>query len=162
MPATRFGRPAVLVSVLTVTAFLPRVFVPQFAFAAEAPAPPRLLVLIVFDQMRGDYLLRWHDLFCPDGFRRLEREGTWFTNCHYAYAITTTGPGHASLLTGCSADRHGIISNEWWDRSAGATVSCAAEERYRPVYSFPPPDDNKAKGKEKSKGSGSPGRRSCR
>jgi len=120
-----------------------------------------LLVLVVFDQMRGDYLLRWRDLFCADGFRRLEREGTWFTNCHYAHAITTTGPGHASLLTGCSAERHGIISNEWWDRAAGATVSCAAEERYQPVYSFEPPaEEKKSKGKdkEKSKGSGSPAR----
>src|SRR5437773_1788909 len=134
MPVTRFGRLAVLVSILTVATFFPGNFARQVASAAEPSPPPRLLVLIVFDQMRGDYPLRWHDLFCPDGFRRLEREGTWFTNCHYAYAITTTGPGHASLLTGCSADRHGIISNEWWDRSVGATVSCAAEERYKPVY----------------------------
>lgn len=160
MSIPRSGRLAVLVFVLGTATLLPWPLAPQTA-AADPPAPPKLLVLVVFDQMRGDYLLRWRDLFCADGFRRLEREGTWFTNCHYAHAITTTGPGHASLLTGCSAERHGIISNEWWDRAAGATVSCAAEERYQPVYSFEPPaEENKSKGKdkEKSKGSGSPAR----
>src|SRR5262245_15182269 len=137
MPITRSGRLAVLVSIV-ILAMLLSCGLARHATAADTPAPPRLLVLVVFDQMRGDYPLRWHDLFSPDGLRRLEREGTWFTNCHYPHAITTTGPGHASLLTGCSAERHGIVANEWWDRSAGATVSCAAEERYQPVYSFPP------------------------
>jgi predicted AlkP superfamily pyrophosphatase or phosphodiesterase len=161
MPVPRSGRLAVLAFVPLTSALLLSAFGPSVSSTADPPAPPKLLVLVVFDQMRGDYPLRWNDLFCPDGFRRLEREGTWFTNCHYPHAITTTGPGHASLLTGCSADRHGIISNDWWDRSAGATVSCVAEERYQPVYSFPPPpEDNKSKSKakEKSKGSGSPGR----
>jgi predicted AlkP superfamily pyrophosphatase or phosphodiesterase len=160
MPVYRSGRLAVFVSVIIAASVLLGGLGPRDAIAADAP-PPKLLVLVVFDQMRGDYLLRWHDLFCPDGFLRLEREGTWFTNCHYAHGITTTGPGHASLLTGCSAERHGIISNDWWDRSAGATVSCAAEDRYQPVYSFrPPAEKNKSKGKdkEKSKGSGSPAR----
>src|SRR3989442_14937815 len=85
---------------------------PWLTPAADAPAAPRLLVLVVFDQMRGDYPLRWHDLFGPDGFQRLEREGTWFTNCYYPYANTQTGPGPASLLTRCSPDKHGIISND--------------------------------------------------
>jgi hypothetical protein len=106
--------------------------------AADAPGKPRLVVLIVFDQMRGDYLARWNDLFTGDGFRRLEREGTWFTNCHYPYAGTQTGPGHASLATGCSPDRHGIVTNDWFDRAAGQSVYCATTDRYSTVYSFPP------------------------
>jgi predicted AlkP superfamily pyrophosphatase or phosphodiesterase len=161
MILTRSGRLAVLASVVLAAGLLSGGLLPHDASAADGPAPPKLLVLVVFDQMRGDYPLRWHELLCPDGFRRLEREGTWFTNCHYAYGITYTGPGHASLLSGCSADRHGIINNEWWDRSAGATVSCAAEARYQPVYSFPPPPDNRSaqdREKDKAKGSGSPGR----
>src|SRR6185369_15076278 len=111
------------------------------ALAAQAQEPtarPRLLVLLVFDQMRGDYLQRWHDLFTDDGFRRLEREGTWFTNCHYPYACTFTGPGHASLSTGCSPNRHGIVANDWFDRSAGASVYCVTSERYRNVLTDPP------------------------
>src|SRR5436853_7280709 len=87
---------------------------------AAEPTKPKLLVLVVFDQFRGDYLARWDSLFTEDGFRRLEREGTWFSNCHYPYAVTMTGPGHASLGTGCSPDRHGIITNDWYDRAAAA------------------------------------------
>jgi hypothetical protein len=99
----------------------------------EAKPKPKLAVLIVFDQMRGDYVDRWKELFVPDGFRRLETEGAWFTNCHYPYATTQTGPGHASLLSGCSADRHGIIANNWYERKEGAPVYCATNIRYERV-----------------------------
>src|SRR5260370_29882141 len=47
---------------------------------------PRLAVLLVFDQMRGDYLTRWENLYTDKGFRRLMREGAWVENCHYPYA----------------------------------------------------------------------------
>ena len=74
------------------------------ALAADvSPQPPvKLAVLVVFDQMRGDYLTRWNDLFCDGGFHRLEKDGAWFQNCNYPYAGTVTGPGHASLATGRS------------------------------------------------------------
>src|SRR6516225_9026144 len=117
------------------------ILITLLATAAEPTKPtstkPKLLVLVVFDQFRGDYLSRWDSLFCEDGFRRLEREGTWFTNCHYPYAVTMTGPGHASLGTGCSPDRHGIITNDWYDRDAGELVYCATSDRYRIVTSLP-------------------------
>jgi predicted AlkP superfamily pyrophosphatase or phosphodiesterase len=100
--------------------------------AAQA-APPRLAVLVVFDQLRGDYVPRWEKLFGDGGFRRLRTAGAWFENCHYPYANTETGPGHASLLTGCSANRHGIITNTWYDRDLGKSVYCATTERYDPV-----------------------------
>src|SRR5262245_29020569 len=83
---------------------------------ADKPERPKLAVLVVFDQMRADYLERWKDLFDPDGFARLRRDGAWFTHCHYPYANTATGPGHASILSGCSPDRHGVINNYWYDR----------------------------------------------
>ena len=51
----------------------------------------------------------------PPGFRRLEQEGAWFQNCHYPYAHTVTAAGHASILTGCSPDKHAIVGNEWFD-----------------------------------------------
>lgn len=104
---------------------------------ADEPLRPRLAVLIVFDQMRGDYLERWFDLFGPDGFRRLLDNGAWFRNCHYPYAMTATGPGHASLLTGCSPRTHGIVGNNWYDRSAGVTVYCASNERYERIPPAP-------------------------
>ena len=118
----------------------------------RAPEKPRLVVLVVFDQMRGDYLERWRTLFTGGGFDRMLREGVWFTNCHYPYAVTATGPGHASILAGCSPDKHGIVGNEFFDRVIGARVYCATtplDERRPPVSA--------AKGKKIPEG-GSPRR----
>lgn len=110
------------------------------AFAADTPnATPqaenqvRLVVLVVFDQLRGDYLQRWGQLFGEGGFRRLEQEGAWFQDCHYPYAVTKTAAGHASLLTGCSPDKHGVITNEWFDRRAGKYAYCVGSERHELV-----------------------------
>jgi predicted AlkP superfamily pyrophosphatase or phosphodiesterase len=120
---------------------------------AAAPSPPpekkpavRLAVLVVFDQMRGDYLTRWKDLYAKDGFRRLLDDGAWFQNCHYPYAFTVTGAGHASLATGCSPRTHGIIANNWYDRKEGEVVYCAASSRYKLVPA-PAPDPAEKKTK---------------
>jgi hypothetical protein len=105
-------------------------------FAAEPPAQParpRLAVLVVFDQLRGDYLQRWDGLFGKDGFRRLMTEGAWFQNCHYPYANTFTAAGHTSLVTGGSPRQHGLIANEWYDRAGGAVTNCVRTDRYGPV-----------------------------
>src|SRR6266540_3429817 len=81
--------------------------------AGQRPAKPKLALIIVIDQLRADYLEKWQDLFGEGGFKRLQTEGAWFTNCHYPYADTVTSIGHASLATGCSPNKHGIIGNEW-------------------------------------------------
>jgi len=109
---------------------------------SKAPTPsasPRvkLAVVIYFDQLRGDYLETWRPLFGEGGFRRLQDDGAWYVDCHYPYATTTTGPGHASALAGCSGDTHGIINNNWYDRKAGAEVYCAASDRYQFVPAKP-------------------------
>ena len=101
------------------------------------PEKPKLVVLVVFDQMRGDYVDKWGSLFGPDGFARMKRDGAWFDNCHYPYGITLTGAGHASMLTGCSPDVHGIIGNTWYDRKSGATVNCAESDRYIRIPPLP-------------------------
>jgi hypothetical protein len=118
------------------------------------PNKPRvkLAVLVVFDQMRGDYLERWRGLFGQAGFARLQTEGAWYTHCYYPYATTTTGPGHTSVLTGTCGDRHGIINNTWYE--GGAVVSCAGSSRYElvppalPVIPDPKVKDVKPKPKE--------------
>jgi predicted AlkP superfamily pyrophosphatase or phosphodiesterase len=99
----------------------------------QQPAKPpkvRLAVMLVFDQMRGDYVEKWRPQFTENGFPRIQRDGVWFTNCHYPYATTTTGPGHASLLSGATLDKTGIVNNEWYDRKASLQVYCAGSERY--------------------------------
>lgn len=87
------------------------------------PGTPKVVVLAVFDQMKQEYLEKWGHLFEEGGFKRLKREGAWFSNCHYPYAFTLTGPGHASIATGTSARDHGIVANEWYDRLEG-DVNC--------------------------------------
>jgi hypothetical protein len=115
-------------------------------YALSRPTPPprkaKLAVLVVFDQMRGDYLQQWRPHFRDDGFARLQRDGAWFSNCHYPYAITTTGPGHASILTGACPDAHGIVNNSWIEK--GIAASCAGRDVYKLVPPAPKfPDDKK-------------------
>lgn len=88
---------------------------PSAAEAPEAAPPagsPKLLLLIVLDQFRGDYLDRFASLW-TGGLRRLLDEGAVFTEAHQGHAVTETSPGHASLATGCYPRRHGIIANYW-------------------------------------------------
>lgn len=92
----------------------------------------RLVVLVVFDQMRGDYLERWSGAFSRDGFERLKREGVWYANCLLPYACSATAPGHASLSTGVTPSVHGIIENYWYDRVKGSTVFATADEKFFP------------------------------
>ena len=102
---------------------------PVASAPAAVPEPCRLAVLVVFDQLRGDYLERWRPLWGEGGFRRLQADGAWFTNCHYPFACTETGPGHATLATGRSPESHGIVGNYWYDRRAAAEVYCVAGTR---------------------------------
>jgi hypothetical protein len=95
--------------------------------AAAAESRPKLVVVCVFDQMRGDYLDRFDAAFGDGGFRRVKREGTHFTNCHYPYAETETGPGHASLASGRLPRHTGITSNEWFDKEQSKIVYCVED-----------------------------------
>jgi hypothetical protein len=98
-------------------------------------------VLVVFDQMRGDYVQRWQDLFEEGGFRLLQKDGAWYTQCHLPYAWSSTSCGHASLATGCSPAVHGIIENDWYDRTRAAQINCVGDDRYYrvPRYSAEAP-----------------------
>src|SRR5712671_624154 len=85
------------------------------SWAAAYNARPKLIVVIVIDQFRGDYLERYRDQFGDGGFRTFLDRGAYFTDCNYDYANTRTGPGHATLFTGAYTSGHGIVANEWWD-----------------------------------------------
>jgi Type I phosphodiesterase / nucleotide pyrophosphatase len=89
---------------------------------------PRLVVVVVIDQFRSDYLDRFSSEFGDGGFRRLEREGASFRQCFYSYAITETGPGHATIATGTTPDRHGIGANEWFDRLQSKLVYAVGDD----------------------------------
>jgi predicted AlkP superfamily pyrophosphatase or phosphodiesterase len=85
------------------------------AFASAYNARPKLIVIIVIDQFRGDYLERYRAQFGEGGFRVFLDRGAYFTDCYYDYANTRTAPGHATLFTGSYTSGHGIVANEWWD-----------------------------------------------
>jgi len=103
--------------------------------AAQTSAPqssqrgkrPRLVLLIAVDQFRYDYLERFGDLFGPNGFRRLLRDGASWTQSNYDHIPTYTAPGHATMLTGAYPAETGIVGNEWPDRSTGKNVSSVSD-----------------------------------
>lgn len=87
---------------------------------------PKLIVIIVIDQFRGDYLHRIEGALGQGGFR-LFTQGAWFDNCQYDYANTETAPGHATIATGAYSNGHGIFANQVWDDDAGAWVTSVAD-----------------------------------
>ncbi|MBC2839585.1 alkaline phosphatase family protein [Robiginitalea sp. SC105] len=95
--------------------------------------PPKLIVGIVVDQMRFDYLSRFWNHYGEDGFRRLAGDGFLCRNHHFNYAPTSTGPGHASVYTGATPAVHGIIGNNWYDKETGEDVYCAGDSQVQSV-----------------------------
>lgn len=89
-----------------------------------AQQKPKLVIGIVVDQMKTEYLYRFYDDFSENGFKRLMTNGYTFQNTHYNYMPTYTGPGHASIFTGTTPAVHGIVGNEWFNRSSQTEMYC--------------------------------------
>lgn len=94
---------------------------------------PRLVVGLVVDQMRYDFLARYYDDFEEGGFKRLMSEGFVYRNAHYNYIPTKTGPGHSSIYTGTTPSKHGIIGNDWYVSSIGRTLNCVEDSLHTNV-----------------------------
>jgi predicted AlkP superfamily pyrophosphatase or phosphodiesterase len=105
--------------------------------AQSTPKKPKLIVGIVVDQMRQDYLYKYADRYNEDGFKRLINEGFMMKNGHYNYIPTYTGPGHASVYTGTTPATHGIISNNWYVKSTGESIYCAGDSTVTNVGGTP-------------------------
>ena len=101
--------------------------------AQDKKQPPKLVVGIMVDQMRQEYLFRFLPKYGSAGFRRLMDDGFMLKNGHYNYAPTVTGPGHASVYTGTTPAIHGVIGNEWYDKELKKQVNCVEDGRYTPV-----------------------------
>jgi len=93
----------------------------SFSQKIQVPAKPKLVVGIVIDQMRYDFLYRYYDSYSERGFKRLLKEGFHCKNNHYHYATTYTGPGHAAIYTGSIPAINGIVGNEWYELSGKLT-----------------------------------------
>lgn len=107
------------------------VFHPAFS----QPDRPKLVVGIVVDQMRQDYLYRYAETFSEGGFKRLMRDGFYLSNAHYNYVPTYTGAGHASVYTGTTPAIHGIVGNDWYDKVNRRQIYCVADDRQTTVGS---------------------------
>jgi type I phosphodiesterase/nucleotide pyrophosphatase len=113
------------------------------SFASAYNGHPKLVVVIVIDQFRGDYLERYRSQFGEGGFRLFLDHGANFTDCNYDYANTRTAPGHATLFTGAYSNGHGIVANEWWEPTKKKMVTSVEDDDTKPVGIAP--DQTKAK-----------------
>ena len=120
--------------------------------AAQAAIPPsaynahpKLVVLLVIDQFREDYLERYRADFKGRGFKLFLDKGAYFPDCYYDYANTKTAPCHSTIGTGAYSDGHGIANNDWWDlsRNKERPITSVEDERYAlvgvPASSKPAP-----------------------
>lgn len=103
------------------------------ALSLHAQERPKLVVGIVVDQMKADYLYRFNEHYSDKGFKKLMREGAEIKNLHYNYVPTYTGPGHASVYTGTTPAFHGIIGNSWYSRDEKKSVYCVGDENVQSV-----------------------------
>ena len=103
-----------------------RAAAPQAVGGRAAIRKPRLIIMLVIDQFRYDYLLRFRPEFVQGGFNLL-LGGANFVNCRYDYATTATCPGHAALATGAYGNLNGIIGNNWYVPALGKDVYCVAD-----------------------------------
>ncbi|WP_431136276.1 alkaline phosphatase PafA [Psychroserpens mesophilus] len=94
---------------------------------------PKLIVGIVVDQMRYDYLTRFYNNYGEGGFKRIMNEGFNCKNNHFNYIPTKTGPGHASIFTGTTPKHHGIIGNNWFDKELKRDVNCVEDNSVTPL-----------------------------
>ena len=92
---------------------------------------PKLVVGIIVDQMRYDYLTRFYHRYGEEGFKRILREGYNFENGHFNYIPTVTAVGHASVYTGTTGSGHGIIANDWYDKYLKKMIYCVDDFNYQ-------------------------------
>src|SRR3954453_114793 len=106
--------------------------VATFVLARAADTTPKLVVVLVVDQMRADYVERFRDNW-SSGLRRLVDDGAWFTRAAYPYLTTVTCAGHATISTGAYPHRHGIFANTWYDRARASVIACTDDQSARAV-----------------------------
>ena len=107
-----------------------------WAAPPQTPRKPRLVVAIIIDQFRYDYLLRFRSEY-HDGLARLLEKGAVFTDAHYLHAATVTAVGHSTFLSGATPSISGIVANEWFDRASGKMVTSVSDPGTKLVGGVP-------------------------
>jgi len=94
---------------------------------------PKLVIGVVVDQMRYDYLTKYAERFGENGFKKLINEGFLLKNAHFSYVPTYTAVGHSSIYTGTTPSHHGIIGNNWYDKYLKKSIYCVDDARYETI-----------------------------
>jgi predicted AlkP superfamily pyrophosphatase or phosphodiesterase len=94
------------------------------SFSIFAQERPKLVVGIVVDQMKAEYLDRFNSDFSENGFKKLKNNGFSYTNMHYNFVPTYTAPGHAAIFTGATPSVNGIVGNDWFNKGTGQNMYC--------------------------------------
>ena len=113
------------------------IFVVTFIYSCEKrkikEQKPTLVVGIVVDQMRFDYLTKYVDRYSEHGFKKLLNQGFSLTNAHFNHLGTYTAVGHASIYTGTTPSDHGIIGNNWYDKYLKKSIYCVDDSNYNSI-----------------------------
>lgn len=109
------------------TTILTALLLASCASIGAPPPKPRLVVFLVIDGLPQRQVTGYRDQLAPDGLARFLERGAWFSDAHYSHAFTVTAAGHATMLTGATPSRTGIIGNEWRDVNTGETVYCTSD-----------------------------------
>ena len=120
---------------ILVLGFIFRVFGGNFQTDKKTNHNPKLVVGIVVDQMKYQYLTKYWNHYSDKGFKRLINQGFNAKSNHYGYAQTSTGPGHTTVATGTHPAVHGIIGNSWFDKKSKKSVYCVDDSNYSTVGS---------------------------
>src|SRR5262245_40370073 len=128
VPRLHLAGASALACLLATTIVYPAYRAPQSRDGSE----PKLVVILVADQMRADYLERYSGNF-TGGLRRLMDKGAWFQNAAYPYLNTITCAGHSTIGTGTFPYQHGMILNTWFDRKTGKTTECTDDKKEREI-----------------------------
>lgn len=102
---------------------------------AIAPEKPKLIVTIVVEQMRYDFIDRFYNQFGPDGLKKLLIEGSFCKNTHINYMFTQSSPGYTSIVTGATPSVHGIVADKWYKNINETKIESTRNRRYKTVGS---------------------------
>lgn len=118
-----------------ITLFFAFVFCSSNLVQSQPVDRPKLVVGIVVDQMRWDYLYRYYDRYSAGGFKRMLNQGFTCENTFIPYVPTVTACGHSAIYTGSVPALSGISGNYWWDNEKMRSVYCTEDDSVNTVGS---------------------------
>jgi predicted AlkP superfamily pyrophosphatase or phosphodiesterase len=130
---TKKGRIAVLEMGMSI------IFLSVFSFttaqvsAQASPEKPKLVIGIIIDQMRYDFIYKYWNKYSNNGFKRLINEGSFCKNANFNYLLTFSNSGFATISTGANPSVHGIVSDEWYVPLLDKTVHCTRDDNVQTI-----------------------------